>query len=234
MSDTDRCAAFRDLACCFLCISKMREAPWLNGVCKVTINEREKQWQKARGFLCIRFLGEILAQQRVSWKRTHTHLHTHAPQRCLFTITTPLTRGNNAECVKVLHSERRTKPIFVSQLALPPDWAAPLWETSHRKTQPSPHTTGHINVQMYARNFQKSQNYWAKWGSCTQIVGIMNNYCTFSGTFLIFFFLFDRNNDFSGLIEENPNAVWSCCVFVARCRSYQQTVLYAESVGRKE
>lgn len=120
-------------------------------------------------------------------ENTHTHLHTHAPQRCLFTITTPLTRGNNAECVKVLHSERRTKPIFVSQLALPPDWAAPLWETSHRKTQPSPHTTGHINVQMYARNFQKSQNYWAKWGSCTQIVGIMNNYCTFSGTFLIFF-----------------------------------------------
>lgn len=142
--------------------------------------------KKLGGFSAFVFWGGF-CHNTESRGREHTHLHTHAPQRCLFTITTPLTRGNNAECVKVLHSERRTKPIFVSQLALPPDWAAPLWETSHRKTQPSPHTTGHINVQMYARNFQKSQNYWAKWGSCTQIVGIMNNYCTFSGTFLIFF-----------------------------------------------
>lgn len=62
--------------------------------------------------------------------------HAQAAQRCLFTITTPLTRGNNAECVKALRGERRTKPIFVSQLALPPDWAAPLCETSHRKTFP--------------------------------------------------------------------------------------------------
>lgn len=81
MSDTDRCAAFRDLACCFLCISKMREAPWLNGVCKVTINEWEKQWQKARGFLCIRFLGGILAQRRESRGREHTHTCKHTPRK---------------------------------------------------------------------------------------------------------------------------------------------------------
>lgn len=64
---------------------------------------------------------------------THTK---HKLQMCLFTIKTQLTRGNNTECVKALHGERRTKPIFVSQLALPPDWAAPLCETSHRKTLP--------------------------------------------------------------------------------------------------
>lgn len=35
-------------------------------------------------------------------------------------------------------------------------------------------------------NFQKSQNYCAKWGSCTQIVRIMNNYRVFHGSFLNF------------------------------------------------
>lgn len=80
----------------------------------------------------------IWITQRVTYKvsRTHTHLHNKL-QMCLFTIQTQLTRGNNTECVKALHGERRTKPIFVSQLALPPDWAAPLCETSHRKTLPS-------------------------------------------------------------------------------------------------
>lgn len=54
----------------------------------------------------------------------------------LFTVKTPLRRGDAAECVKALRGERRTKPIFVSQLALAPDWAAPLCETSHRNMLP--------------------------------------------------------------------------------------------------
>lgn len=148
-------------------------------------------------------------------EKTHKKL-----QMCLFTIKTLLTRGNNTECVKALHGERRTKPIFVSQLALPPDWAAPLRETSHRKSAASLHTAGHINVQMYARNFEKSQNYWAKWGSCSQIVGIMNNYHTVYGTFLNFL----QNNDFSGLIEKNPNVVWSYCFPVTVGRIYLRPI----------
>lgn len=90
------------------------------GMGKLTINE----WHNAWVPLNISFTA-----------LSSTRIHTRA-QSCLFTITTPPTRCNNAECVKALHSESRTKPIFVSQLALPPDWAAPLCETSHRKTQP--------------------------------------------------------------------------------------------------
>lgn len=64
--------------------------------------------------------------------------------------------ATDAECVEARRGERRTKPIFVSQLALPPDWAAPLCKTSHRKELPLLHTTGpHINVQMYARKFSE-------------------------------------------------------------------------------
>lgn len=77
-------------------------------------------------------------------------------QARLFTMKTQLTRGNDAECVKARRGERRTKPIFVSQLALPPAWAVPLCKTSHRKALPLPRTTGpRINVQMYARKFSE-------------------------------------------------------------------------------
>lgn len=80
----------------------------------------------------------------------------HTTQTCLFTMKTQLTRGNGAECVAARCGERRTKPIFVSQLALPPDWAVPLCKTSHRKELPLLHTTGpHINVQMYARKISE-------------------------------------------------------------------------------
>lgn len=139
---------------------------------------------------------------------------------CLFTIQTQLTRGNNTECVKALHGERRTKPIFVSQLALPPDWAAPLCETSHRKTLPSWIQQATLMCKCMQGKFQKSQNYWAKWGSCTQIVGIMNNYHMFYRTFLNFLW----NNDFSGLIEKNLNVVWSYCFPVIGGRRYLKPI----------
>lgn len=77
-------------------------------------------------------------------------------QARLFTMKTQLTRGNDAECVQARRGERRTKPIFVSQLALPPAWAVPLCKTSHGKALPLPRTTGpRINVQMYARKFSE-------------------------------------------------------------------------------
>lgn len=95
---------------------------WLYG-CNVIISET---MMKSLNFF-------IWIMHTVIYKVPHTK---HKLQMCLFTIKTQLTRGNNTECVKALHGERRTKPIFVSQLALPPDWAAPLCETSHRKTLP--------------------------------------------------------------------------------------------------
>lgn len=69
------------------------------------------------------------------------------------------------------------------------------------------HTTSRINVQMYARKFQKSQNYWAKWGSGTQIVGIMNNYCI-----LWNFPQFPVKQWLQWFNwEKNPEVVWSYC-----------------------
>lgn len=70
------------------------------------------------------------------FRSTETNAKPHRHKRCLFSITAWLTRSNNAECVKTVLDKKRTKPIFVSQLVLPPDWAAPLRETSHRKTLP--------------------------------------------------------------------------------------------------
>lgn len=117
------------------------------------------------------------------WKRLSNVYGAPLPQTelkvqmCLFTIKTQLTRGNNAECVKALRGEQRTKPIFVSQLALPPDWAAPLCATSHRKALPLCIQQATLMCKCMQENFRKAKNYWAKWGSGTQIVGIMNNYC---------------------------------------------------------
>lgn len=122
---------------CSYCIWRtfgMTSLDWIcgcddTGISNITIDEWETLMMKSSMFLVDSFFFTHLKE--------HTRKqHTHASQRCLFTTTTPLTRGNNAECVKALHGERRTKPIFVSQLALPPDWAAPLCETSHRKTHP--------------------------------------------------------------------------------------------------
>lgn len=90
-------------------------------------------------------------------------------------------------------AKKRTKPIFVSAGPASRLGCTTVWDITQEDAA-FLHTTGHINVQMYARKFQKSQNYWAKWGSYTQIVGIMNNYHTFYGTFLNFL----RNNDFNG------------------------------------
>lgn len=90
----------------------------------------------------------------ITHTETYKRPHTGAPQRCLFT---PLTRGNNTECVKALHSERRTKPIFVSQLALPPDWAAPLCETSQRKTLPLHMQQATLMCKCMQGNFRKAE-----------------------------------------------------------------------------
>lgn len=76
---------------------------------------------------------------------------------CLFTIKTQLTRGNNAECVKALRGEQRTKPIFVSQLALPPDWAAPLCATSHRKALPLCIQQATLMCKCMQENFRKAK-----------------------------------------------------------------------------
>lgn len=91
---------------------------------------------------------------------THTHIgtctciHAHRKGVCL---PSPLTRGNNAECVKALYSKKRTKPIFVSQLALPPDWAAPLCETSHRKTLPLCIQQATLMCKCMQENFRKDK-----------------------------------------------------------------------------
>lgn len=73
-----------------------------------------------------------------------------------------------------------------------PDWAAPLCETSHRKTLAPRIQQATLMCKCMQGKFQKSRNYRAKWGSCTQIVGIMNNYRTVCGSFLNFLW----NNDF--------------------------------------
>lgn len=142
--------------------------------------------------------------------------HAQAAQRCLFTITTPLTRGNNAECVKALRGERRTKPIFVSQLALPPDWAAPLCETSHRKTFPLRTQRATLMCKCMQENFRKAEITEPNEVAALKLLGLWIITTRFSGTFLSFL----GNNDFSGLIEENPNVGWSYCFPVAGGRSY--------------
>lgn len=127
---------------------------------------------------------------------------------CLFAIKTQLTRGNNAECVKALRGERRTKPIFVSQLALPPNWAAPLCATSHRKTFPLCIQQATLMCKCMQENFRK-----AKITEPNEVAGLKLSglwiITAFYGTFLNFLW----NNDFSGLIEKK-NQKW-CEVIVS-------------------
>ena len=145
------------------------------------------------------------------WQRTHTHTKSmcmHKPQRCLFTITTPLTRGNNAECVKTHRGERRTKPIFVSQLALPPDWAAAPRETSHRKTLPLRTQQATLMCKCMQEIFRKAEITEPNEVAALKLLGLwIITALLFSETFLSFL----ENNDLSGLIEENPNLWWSYC-----------------------
>lgn len=120
---------------------------------------------------------------------------------CLFAIKTQLTRGNNAECVKALRGERRTKPIFVSQLALPPNWAAPLCATSHRKTLPLCIQQATLMCKCMQENFRK-----AKITEPNEVAGLKLSglwiITAFYGTFLNFLW----NNDFSGLIEKKTKS----------------------------
>lgn len=116
---------------------------------------------------------------------------------CLFTIKTQLTRGNNAECVKALCGEQRTKPIFVSQLALPPDWAAPLCATSHRKTFPLCIQQAALMCKCMQENFRKARITEPNEVAALKLSGLWI-ITAFYGTFLNFLW----NNDFSGLIEK--------------------------------
>lgn len=146
--------------------------------------------------------------------QTYKRPHTGALQRCLFT---PLTRGNNTECVKALHGEKENKTnLCVSAGPASRLGRTTVWDITQENAPSLRIQQATLMCKCMQEKFQKSRNYWAKWGSCTQIVGIMNNYRTFYGTFLNFLW----NNDFSGLIEENPNVVWSYCSPVARGRSY--------------
>lgn len=107
-------------------------------------------------------ISETINDEKLIWIM-HTviyKVHAYKTRTAnVFTIKTQLTRGNNTECVKALHGERRTKPIFVSQLALPPDWAAPLRETSHRKTLPFCIQQATLMCKCMQEHFRKSQNY---------------------------------------------------------------------------
>lgn len=54
-------------------------------------------------------------------------------------------------------AKRRAKPIFVSQLALPPDWAAPPCEKSHRKMLPLHSQQAKLMCKCMQEYFRKAE-----------------------------------------------------------------------------
>lgn len=135
---------------------------------------------------------------------------------CLFAIRTQLTRGNNAECVKTLLKAKREQNQSLSQLALPPDWAAPLCETSHRKTLPFCIQQATLMCKCMQENFRKAKITEPNEVATLKLSGLW----IITTCFMELSSISCETMTSMVLIEKNPNMEWSYCFPVTGGRSY--------------